>query len=110
MDRKITNLAARVQQRTLVLAILRISALTQREWGSVNDRIDQFGNNRAELRWDENGIRYRIVLSKEGEEWRVDDIHIPARSQGGGRQGRQPAPRRLLIASLGQRRSRWSIV
>jgi hypothetical protein len=42
----------------------------------INDRIDQFGNNRAELRWDENGIRYRIVLSKEGDEWRVDDIYI----------------------------------
>jgi hypothetical protein len=42
----------------------------------INDRIDQFGNDRAELRWDENGIRYRIVLRKEEEEWRVDDIYI----------------------------------
>jgi hypothetical protein len=42
----------------------------------INDRIDQFGNDRAELRWDENGIRYRIVLRKEDDEWRVDDIYI----------------------------------
>jgi hypothetical protein len=42
----------------------------------INDRIDQFGNDRAELRWDENGIRYRIVLRKEDDEWRIDDIYI----------------------------------
>jgi hypothetical protein len=42
----------------------------------INDRIDEFGNDRAELRWDENGIRYRIVLRKEDDEWRVDDIYI----------------------------------
>jgi hypothetical protein len=42
----------------------------------INDKIDEFGNDRAELRWDENGIRYRIVLRKEDEEWRVDDIYI----------------------------------
>jgi len=38
--------------------------------------IDQFGADRAELRWDENGLRYRIVLRKEDDEWRVDDIYI----------------------------------
>jgi hypothetical protein len=42
----------------------------------VNDRIDEFGTDRAELRWDENGIRYRIVLRKEDDEWRVDDLYI----------------------------------
>ena len=42
----------------------------------VNDKIDEFGEDRAELRWDENGIRYRIVLRKEEDEWRVDDIYI----------------------------------
>ena len=42
----------------------------------INDRIDEFGNDRAELRWDENGIRYRIVLRREDDEWRVDDIYI----------------------------------
>jgi hypothetical protein len=39
------------------------------------EKIDEFGD-RAELRWDENGIRYRIVLKKENDEWRIDDIYI----------------------------------
>jgi hypothetical protein len=66
-----------------VLTQRRRDALTKQVEGFVagvgrriNDRIDQFGNDRAELRWDENGIRYRIVLRKEGDEWRVDDIYI----------------------------------
>jgi len=42
----------------------------------INERIDVFGNDRAEMRWDENGIRYRIVLRKEDDEWRIDDIYI----------------------------------
>jgi hypothetical protein len=42
----------------------------------ISDRLDRFGPDRAELRWDENGIRYRIVLRKEDDEWRVDDIYI----------------------------------
>ncbi len=41
----------------------------------VNDKIEEF-TDRAELRWDENGIRYKIVLRKEDDEWRVDDIYI----------------------------------
>jgi hypothetical protein len=41
----------------------------------INDRVDEFGD-RAELRWDENGIRYRIVLRKEDDDWRVDDLYI----------------------------------
>jgi hypothetical protein len=42
----------------------------------VTDKLEEFGGDRAELRWDENGIRYRIVLRREGDEWRVDDIYI----------------------------------
>ncbi|MBA3397335.1 MAG: hypothetical protein H0T89_32210 [Deltaproteobacteria bacterium] len=41
----------------------------------INEKMEEFGD-RAELRWDENGIRYRIVLRKEDDEWRVDDIYI----------------------------------
>lgn len=41
----------------------------------INDKMEEYPD-RAELRWDENGIRYRIVLRKEDEEWRVDDIYI----------------------------------
>jgi hypothetical protein len=44
----------------------------------ANGPIDNFGNDRAELRWDENGVRYRIVLRKENDEWHVDDISIRA--------------------------------
>jgi len=42
----------------------------------VDDKIDEMGSDRAELRWDENDIQYRIVLRKEDGEWRIDDIHI----------------------------------
>ena len=41
----------------------------------INDRLDQW-SDRAELRWDEAGLRYRIVLRREDDEWRVDDIVI----------------------------------
>ena len=53
----------------------------------IDDKIDEIGSDRAELRWDENGIQYRIVLRKEDGEWRIDDIHIrPAepKEEGGG--------------------------
>ena len=42
----------------------------------IDDKIEEIGTDRAELRWDENGIRYRIVLRKEDDEWRIDDVHI----------------------------------
>jgi hypothetical protein len=37
--------------------------------------LEELGD-RAELRWDENGIRYRIVLRRQDDEWRIDDIYI----------------------------------
>jgi hypothetical protein len=43
---------------------------------NIDGKIEEMGTDRAELRWDQNGIRYRIVLRKEDEEWRIDDIHI----------------------------------
>ncbi len=76
-----------VAQRDLnaVLGVLtqrRRDGLTRQVQGFVtglgkrlDDRIDEYGADRAELRWDEDGIRYRIVLRKENDEWRVDDIH-----------------------------------
>ncbi|HWU89361.1 MAG TPA: hypothetical protein VN253_19000 [Kofleriaceae bacterium] len=58
----------------------------------INDKIDEFGTDRAELRWDENGIRYRIVLRKEDDEWRVDDIYIrPAPKEDEGDKDREPS-------------------
>ena len=50
----------------------------------VNDRIDESGTDRAELRWDEGGIHYKIVLRKEDDEWRVDDIVIRTTADDGG--------------------------
>ncbi len=41
----------------------------------VNGALETLGD-RAELRWDEDGLRYRIVLRKEHDEWRIDDISI----------------------------------
>ena len=49
----------------------------------VNENLLQDSPDRAELRWDENGLRFRIVLRKEDDEWRVDDIFIrPAPKDG----------------------------
>jgi hypothetical protein len=50
----------------------------------VNASIDEYkakgangdDEDRAELRWDEAGIRYRIILLREDGEWRIDDISI----------------------------------
>lgn len=42
----------------------------------IEGTIEEIGGDRAELRWDENGMRYRIVMRKEDDEWRIDDIHI----------------------------------
>jgi hypothetical protein len=41
-----------------------------------HDRLDPQNDKHAELRWDENGVRYRIVLKKDNDEWRIDDIYI----------------------------------
>ncbi|MBK9030811.1 MAG: hypothetical protein IPL61_05630 [Myxococcales bacterium] len=43
---------------------------------TVEGTIEEIGTDRAELRWDEGGMRYRIVLRKEGDEWLIDDLHI----------------------------------
>lgn len=42
----------------------------------VEGTIEEIGTDRAELRWDEAGMRYRIVIRKEDDEWLIDDIHI----------------------------------
>jgi hypothetical protein len=48
-----------------------ITGIAKHASGPLDEQAD-----RAELRWDENGIRYRIILRKEDDEWRVDDIYI----------------------------------
>lgn len=42
----------------------------------IDGKLDVIGTDRAELRWDEHGLRFRIVLRREDDEWRIDDIHI----------------------------------
>jgi hypothetical protein len=42
----------------------------------VDGKLEEIGNDRAELRWDENGVQFRIILRREDDEWRIDDIHI----------------------------------
>jgi hypothetical protein len=42
----------------------------------VDDPIDEPDGDRAELRWDEGGIRFRIMLRRENDDWRIDDISI----------------------------------
>jgi hypothetical protein len=45
------------------------------------------GKDRAELHWEDEEFRYKIVLRREGDEWRVDDVFIRA-------QPPKPKPRR----------------
>jgi hypothetical protein len=40
--------------------------------------IHQAGPDRAELTWDDDGMRYKVVLVREGAEWRVDDFDMHA--------------------------------
>lgn len=42
----------------------------------IDGRLDHFGLDRAELRWDDRNFRYRIMLRKEAGDWRIDDIYI----------------------------------
>jgi hypothetical protein len=42
----------------------------------VDGKFEEIGTDRAELRWDERGLRFRIVLRREDDEWRIDDIHV----------------------------------
>jgi hypothetical protein len=44
-----------------------------------HDRIDLVGNDRAEALWEDGAWRYKVVLRREGDAWRIDDIHISAR-------------------------------
>jgi hypothetical protein len=39
-------------------------------------KINFVGKDRAELAWDEGDQHYKIVLRLEGDEWRIDDVHL----------------------------------
>ncbi len=69
-----------------------MAVLTERRREGINKFVGEFaaslrkqkseegiqfmGKNRAELAWDENGMRYKVTLIREGDEWRVDDFDI----------------------------------
>jgi hypothetical protein len=69
-----------------------MAILTSRRRDGINKFVNEFaaslrkqkgeegiqflGSNRAELAWDENGVRYKMTLVREGDEWRVDDFDI----------------------------------
>lgn len=54
----------------------------------VDGKLDEIGTDRAELRWDEHGLRFTIVLRREDDEWRIDDIHVlPSPGDEGGDDG-----------------------
>jgi len=72
-------------------AVLRV--LTSRRREALRSQVDDFvsglvrhldaevtllGDDGAELSFQEGDKRYRIVLVREGDEWRVDDVHIRA--------------------------------
>jgi hypothetical protein len=42
----------------------------------LGDEISTVSKDRAELQWDDREMRYKIVLYREGDEWRIDDVHI----------------------------------
>ena len=43
---------------------------------NLGNEISQIGPDRAEMIWETDNARYKIVLRKEGDQWRVDDLHI----------------------------------
>ncbi len=43
--------------------------------------IEVVNAERAELRWDDGDMRYRITLRKEGDEWRIDDVYLRPKPQ-----------------------------
>lgn len=79
--------AQAMRQRDLE-GVLRTLTLRRREGlarqiegflAGIDRKVDgklETGTDRAVLRWDEKGLQFRIVLRREDDEWRIDDIHI----------------------------------
>lgn len=73
-------------------AVMRI--LTSRRRKAISRQVDAFitslithiskpdttvtkvGKDRAEIYWEDKGKRYKLIIRKEGDEWRIDDIHM----------------------------------
>ncbi len=58
----------------------QIDALSTSLLENLDGEIALIGPSRAELTWDTESLRYKIVLRKEAGEWRIDDLHIRPKS------------------------------
>jgi len=54
----------------------QVDALSSSLLEHLGDDVNLIGPDRAELTWETESTRYKVVLRKEGREWRVDDFHI----------------------------------
>ncbi len=54
--------------------VTRFAASLRKQKGEAG--IQMMGKSRAEIKWDEDGVQYKVVLIKEDDEWRVDDFDI----------------------------------
>lgn len=54
----------------------QVDAFTDSLIRNLEAPIHFIGKSGAELRWEDGDKRYRVVLRKEGDEWRIDDVHI----------------------------------
>jgi hypothetical protein len=52
------------------------AASLARHLAGARHKIAFVGKDRAELQWDDGEMQYKVVLRLEGEEWRVDDVHV----------------------------------
>ena len=43
--------------------------------------LERLSEDRAALEWHDDGARYRIILRRQGDEWRVDELHIMGLSE-----------------------------
>lgn len=95
----IREFSAAIEQRDIgrILAILsdrrRVGMQRQIE-GFVNgvgkhagDKMENQGDAKATLTWDDNNITYKIVLKKEDDEWRIDDVYVRPKNPDDGKDG-----------------------
>ncbi len=75
-DRDVAAALSMLSKRRRDVLARQIDGFLQGLGKRVNDVIDEYEGDRAELRWDDAGIRYRVLLLREDGEWRIDDISI----------------------------------
>lgn len=56
----------------------RFVASLRKHLGDARHRVEFVGKDRAELAWEDGELRYKVVIRLEGEEWRIDDVHVEA--------------------------------